>query len=355
MKAVTGTAAGLVALATSFLAWRVLAPDPVADDLGGCRDTVPTAASKTFLETDHIQVAEEVPLDTDGHDTDALRCDVWPAAIASPEEESASISVLISPAQGAQPYLVPASTSGAQTAPFGHGWVGTYGPEETGGGTATLLLECARQPGGGLMVLVEGGWDRDDQEPAAQKHAQLAAVAARLARQAHQKWGCDGQPGQIPDSVTVAASGYPKTPVKQAQGTCEGVVSAQMASDLGIDNVSEVPAGLALAEDCRVYGEDETYYLSAFYGPAADDVRSMPWLGDYQLTATAACGRGQGEAFYAAEAGEGWSQVEPANPHAFREMFDAFVAAAAERHGCELGDQRQPEPSGQDATEVGAG
>jgi hypothetical protein len=215
-----------------------------------------------------------------------------------------------------------------------------------------LLLECGRQPGGGLMVLASGSWGRDDNELAAQKHAQLAVVAARLARQARQEWGCDGQPGQIPESVTLAESGYSRTPVEQARGTCEGVVSAQAASDLGVDDVSEVPAGLALAEDCLVYGDDENYYLSASYGPAADHARATPWAVDYQMTATASCGRGQGKAYYAAEAGERLSQVEPANPNAFLELFDAFVAASAERHGCELDDERQPEPSGQDATDV---
>jgi hypothetical protein len=348
VKVAIGIAVAALALGASFLTGRVLAPDPDVDDLGNrCRGTVPTASAKTYLESDYISVTEEVPED------DVLQCDIAPAAISSPDVEDARISVVISPAEDAVEYLVPESTDGNETAPFGSGWVGTYGPDSISGGTATLLLECSQRDGGGLVVLVSGGWSSDDHELVAQKHEQLAVVAARLARQAGQEWGCDGQPGEIPESVTVAESGYPDTPVEQARGTCEGVVSSEAARELGVERVSEVPAGLALGEDCLVYGDDETYYISASYGPAAEDARTAPWAENYQATATATCGRGQGQAYYRAEAGEGvFSQIEPPNPRAFLEMFDRFVAASAERHGCELDDQRQLDPDGEDATDV---
>ncbi|MEO3753607.1 hypothetical protein [Streptomyces sp. B6B3] len=175
----------------------------------------------------------------------------------------------------------------------------------------------------------------------AQKHEQLAVVAARLARAADQVWACGGRLGQVPDSVTVAEEGYPDTPVDQAEGSCAGVVSAEAARDLGIETVSEVPAGLALSEDCLVHGEGETYYLTASYGPAADDARApQPGVEPYPATASAACGRGQGRAHYAAEAGEGLHRLEPSDPRAFVEMFERFVAASAERHGCELDEDR---------------
>ncbi|WP_347592643.1 hypothetical protein [Streptomyces sp. B6B3] len=127
----------------------------MGDELGeGCGDTVPTAAVKTFLESDHISV--EVPEEADGRGSDVVRCDIRPAAITSAEEKHASVSVVISSTEDAGEYLVPQSISGSETAPFGHGWVGTYGPDSTNAGVATLLLECPEQPGGGLMVLVSG-------------------------------------------------------------------------------------------------------------------------------------------------------------------------------------------------------
>ncbi|MEO3753608.1 hypothetical protein [Streptomyces sp. B6B3] len=319
-------------LAGAFLAGHESATDPVADDLGeGCRGTVPAAAAKTYLESDHIAVTEG-PLQHPG----TLRCSVTPAAITSEADEDARLDVVISPGEYGADYLDLSGIPGV-TVPFGHGWVGSYAPGEAhpSVGVATLLLECPTQPGDALMVRVYGDWSREDDELAAQKDEQLAVVTARLARQAGPEWGCDGHPGEVPESLPLEEP-TSDIPAAEATGTCSDVLSAETAAVLGVETVSETPAGLALVEHCGARGDEEEYDLLAYYGPSAEDTG----MGQPHLAATAACGRGQGWAHYAAFTDENVDE-QPERAAALTDAFAAFVTTSAQRHGCET-------PNGQD-------
>jgi hypothetical protein len=338
VRHVVGVALGLAVLAASGLVGHALAPDPVRDDLGdGCRGTVPVSAARVYLEREAIRVTSQTL------DSGVVECSIEPASMESGRDESALMEVVIAPTRAnASDYLTPATTSAEESVPFGHGWMGSYGAGGAvlGVGTATLLLDCAGQPGGGLMVQVAGDWDEADHELRQQKHGQLAVVAARLATQVSQEWGCDAgsssRPlGEIPESMPLDQ--WVSRPVGQAEGTCAGVITADQADQLGVTEVYEMPAALAMVERCTLRSEDATYSMSAAYGPAAVLERGAPWVGDWPLRTSRDCGDAQGQAFYTAE-----YDGTPIDP-----VFDAFVAASAERHGCateEDATEREVEP-----------
>ncbi|MEO3751400.1 hypothetical protein [Streptomyces sp. B6B3] len=348
-------AVGVVVVAgASFLGGRVLASDPVVDDLGErCDDTVPVNAAKTFLETDHMAVTREEP----PAETWAVECRIAPVVTDSEADAEASIGVVIAPVDGAEDHLL--SESVEDTVPFGAGWVGSYGlnPDSSGAGvgTATLLVDCADQPGGGLMVIVSGSWDDEDPDLREQKYAQLGVVAARLAQNAGRAQGCDERTGDVPQSVTVLEGGPTSTPVGEAAGTCEGILSEDLARELRAGQVTEWPAGRALTEQCEIHTTGppyETYRLSANYSAAATFAQDEPWAEEYSEVATATCPGAQRQGWYSAMAG-GHGNEEPEDPEALDEAFEAFVAESAARHGCTVDPIAQPLPDDENATNLG--
>ncbi len=343
----------LVAVAAGLLVGFRLAPDPVGDDLGdGCEGAVPVAAAKTYLESDTIAVDQEQESSYEGDGR--LSCTITPAVIASEVDREADLLISISTAQSADEYIAPETVDG-ESMPFGSGWIGNYGTDRFAPsvGIATLLLECPEELGDGLMVSVAGNWDEDDRELREQKHQQLAVVAARVALLVDQEWGCGGQTGRVPTSIPVPQNNPEPTPVEEASGTCEGVLTAEQARALGVEEVWETPADKNLVEECGFRTRNGSFDMAASYGPAGSYTREVPWAEDYPVTATATCPGAQGQAWYTASTGD----EDAAMTDNLAEIFDAFVQSSAARHGCQIDESTQPPPADGAETdiELGAG
>ncbi|MBL1068138.1 hypothetical protein [Streptomyces sp. 7-21] len=122
-------------------------------------------------------------------------------------------------------------------------------------------------------------------------------------------------------------------PPSEADGTCQGTVDRP-----GLES----EAGLALAELCTLFVDSEdddsrfAYYLTAYYGPAADYQEQAPRSGDVAFaTERTGCVHGQTRGYYTVEYGQdGIWQAEAPDPGAMEALLHRFADASAERHDC---------------------
>ncbi|WP_052851087.1 hypothetical protein [Streptomyces avicenniae] len=312
--------AGAALIAGALLWWPREEPDRAE---GRCQDVVPMEAARDHQGGGRVEIREGYAPDVDplfGRGFQLLCCgaelevDLQPAAVTA----------------------IPAHAGDYSGNPVGHGWRGTVSsPQDTGGARVVLLLDCATQPGGGLLLSVLG---QDPTDVSQERYDALAMTAGRIAERIDAAWGCDGELPALPGDIDLTPP-TERGPA-EAEGTCAGL--DEHTSRLGVTGVRETVAGATLSESCVLeIGDleigDTTVSLAAHYGPAAVIERND----DHRFASAPArtereCGGALGTAYFTA------TTYAPANtaPGAvplrseLTPLLAAFAELSAERHGC---------------------
>lgn len=233
-------------------------------------------------------------------------------------------------------------TSGAaestSATPIGFGWNGSFAVTDRP--EAGVLVDCASLPGNGLLVLTEARQDIDELSDG--QVLQVARFATESARRAAERFGCEGSLGQRP--TTVDRSRWRTRPAAHAEGTCRGVLAPRDAARLGVVEVSEMPVGGALTEECSVKLPTKGHHvrLTAYYGPSA---RQETYLDDrYPGSVKGAfmrshpCKGALGTAYFKFEEFPRPGTEKGVRSSVGREdtqrLLTAFATASAARHGC---------------------
>ncbi|UCM89720.1 hypothetical protein [Streptomyces marincola] len=317
-------ALGLVGAAAAVLPAMLEDPDPLGDR---CRGTLPVEKAGEVLGASPSDLGV-----ADGSRDPMLArsvnywCTVQEHGVDPHDVPSLSIDVTD---VFQDPGLDPSS---ADTAPLGHGWIGSHRTGHT-----TMLLSCpGTVSGGGLLVHVEHhpvSMSRSELDaPPDEEDVRFAAVAADIATAVGEEWNCTGAPGRRP--TTLESSSTSRRPPAEASGTCAGLPAEQLV-DAGVTAVTEGPAGQGIAETCRLHLGDDVIDLHAAYGPIDHPWgRSEPPLD----SATATCPSPLNSARYVAT-----SRDEQISDW-LSDTLDAFAVASAERHDCDIPEIRATAP-----------
>ncbi|MFI6726228.1 hypothetical protein [Streptomyces atratus] len=244
-------------------------------------------------------------------------------------------------------------------APLGHGWTGSFAfsPDDAYGqdeARASLLLDCGKEPGSGLVMTVdaklgEGGFDN----PAARER--LTAVLTGTATAYAHRVECAAPLGKPVKDVGVTTTDWDYKPLTAANGTCAGLLSPATAQRWGVRTAVETAAAPAPLESCELGGLQgaRRYGFTAYYGlfgqEKRDDLRYESHdkgpdgkdpvdAEDGTYTLVAECPGADGAAVY--EVGTLRDDVRrdtaaPAVDHkGLRAALQRFADASARRHGC---------------------
>ncbi|MEU3054683.1 hypothetical protein [Streptomyces griseus] len=224
-------------------------------------------------------------------------------------------------------------------APIGHGWNGSilpgYFPQ------AAVLVDCASVPGDGLLVLADVS-GRGIKKLSAEQGLALARFTTESARNAAERFGCEGALGKRPS--TVDRTERQERPVAEAEGTCRGVVGARDTAVLRLTTASEMPASRALTEECSLElpAEKHSIRLTAYYGPSAQQEmyldKRYPGSVKGAITRSLPCEGALDTAYFKfeelplQEAGKDVRRTVRSEDG--QRLLTAFTTASAARHGC---------------------
>ncbi|WP_229842817.1 hypothetical protein [Streptomyces tanashiensis] len=294
---------------------------------GSCRGSLAVDEASGFFDGAELEsrghTAEWV-----GHDVEY--CSVW----AREDQHGATLRLQIRPAAA---HRTSGAAEEAGAAPLGYGWNGSF--VIRGRPQAAVLVDCAPMAGKGLLVLTEATKDAD--ELTTDQVLDVARLATETARRAAERFHCEGNLGQRPDTVDTA--GAAKRPVAEARETCRGVVSQNSAQVLGAATVAEYRAGRALTEECDVKLRQGGHVrVNAYYGPSAQQETYLdtryPGSVVGIVTRSRACPGGLGTAYFKVTPPKG-SDGKPASldgpkREALNELLASFAAASGARHDC---------------------
>ncbi|WP_418957500.1 hypothetical protein [Streptomyces tritici] len=231
-------------------------------------------------------------------------------------------------------------------APLGNGWTGgfsfTPGTDEDGRGeaSATILLDCGKEPGEGLIADVSARVDRADFTKAPAR-ARLTELLTTTAMSYARRTGCAAKPGGAVVAPGVSATD-PK-PFAAVSGACAGVLDAATAARWGVRTAVESAAGPKAVEGCTLGGAlGPLYELRATYGPFVGTKLAFAREagpgdradGHYYLTARCP-GAGDTAVYEIDSPAEGAARPVPDHP-GLRAALARFAAASAKTHGCVL-------------------
>ncbi|NEB41033.1 hypothetical protein [Streptomyces sp. SID14515] len=224
-------------------------------------------------------------------------------------------------------------------APIGHDWNGSlqsdYFPQ------AAVLVDCTPLPGEGLLILtdVSGG---DIKNLSAEQALALARFTTESARNAAERFGCEGALGKRPS--TVDRTEPQKRPVVAAEGTCRGVADAQDTARLRLTTASEMPAGRALTEECSLElpAKGHSIRLTAYYGPSAQQEmyldKRYPGSVKGAIMRSHPCKGALDTAYFKFEElpmqDAGKDVPRTVRGEDGQRLLTAFTTASAARHGC---------------------
>lgn len=224
-------------------------------------------------------------------------------------------------------------------APIGHGWNGSIQPSYFP--QAAVLVDCASVPGDGLLVLADvSGTDIKNLSP--EQALALARFTTESARNAAERFGCEGALGKRPS--TVDRTERQERPVAEAGGTCGGVVSDRDTARLRLTTASEMPAGRALTEECSLElpTKNHSIRLTAYYGPSAQQEmyldKRYPGSVKGAIMRSHPCKGALDTAYFKfeelplQEAGKDVRRTVRSEDG--RRLLTAFTTASAARHGC---------------------
>ena len=239
-----------------------------------------------------------------------------------------------------------------EDAPLGHGWTGgfSFSPDadedDRGEATASVLLDCGKEPGDGLVASVRARLDSVDFTTAGAR-TRLTEVLTGTAASYARRTGCAAKPGGTVGDPGVSVTSWDYKPFDKVSGACAGVLDAATAARWGVRTAVESAAGPKPVESCTLGGMQGTrlYAFDAYYGPLvglkrldARDAGRVPAdrpNGNYFLTAQ--CPGAGDTAVYEVSPRVGDRHASPLvlDHGGLRAALGRFAAKSAKAHGCE--------------------